>query len=82
MTSVALHLVDQHVALDAPAEVGQRHALLFQGRLELRFVRQVIGLLDVFEDVPELRIAQRAAVFTPALNEEELINGFEDEVRA
>ena len=58
-----------------------RHPFLLQRLLELVFVFEVVLLLDVLDDALELLVAEREPELASALDQQQLVDGVENELR-
>ena len=59
-----------------------RQTFLLQRFLEAGLVLEVVGLPDVLDDLRELLIAERVARLPTALDQQQLVDGGQDEVRS
>ena len=78
---VLLHARLEHVLLELPPQIGQRHPFLLQRLLELFVGVDVVVLLDVVENALELLVAHDVAELAAALDEQQLVDGAENQLR-
>jgi hypothetical protein len=76
-----LHTRLEHVLLELPPQVRERHPFLFERLLELFVGVDVVVLLDVVEDALELFVGHDVAELAATLDEQELVDGAENQLR-
>ncbi len=78
---VLLNALPDHLLLQVFPEIVERQPFLFQRRLELRFVLELVLRANIVEHLLELRVAKRVAQLLPALDDEHLVHRFDQRNR-
>jgi hypothetical protein len=78
---VLLHALDDDRLLEIAAQIGHRHVLGLQRRLELLLGLDLVFLLDVLDDALELIVADAVAELLAALQQQHLVDDVDDQLR-
>ena len=66
--------LDDHLLLEIPPEIGERHVFLFEGGRERLFTLDLVVLLDAVEDGLELIVGHLVAELAAALDDEHFVD--------
>jgi len=75
------HSLHHHLPLEPLAQFGHRHPLLLERGFKLDVVFELVFLLDVVHRTLELLVAQLQSELAPALHEQHLVDGVDEELR-
>ena len=78
---LGLHLRQQELLLDVPANVADRHAFLLQRGLELLVVLEALVLPHRRQPAVELIVAETQPLLAAELHDEQLVDGVDQQLR-